>query len=126
MSLRISFAQIRECSGCKQSETGLTRSIINVLGHMDVMQKALPQYLSYTMTIAVALKRRLQYKNSYQIGKVCPIIFMKALNELCPRNIYKAKNICINENWTHLLQQNNENIIQNSNNGNESDTNSIG
>jgi len=48
---------------------------------------------------------------------------MKALNELCSRSLYKAENICINENWTHVLQENNEYIIQNANSDNESDTN---
>jgi len=76
------------------------------------------------MTIEVALKGWLQYKNAYQTGKVRPIIVMKALNELCSTSLYKAENICINENWAHVLQENNECIVQNSNNDNESDTNS--
>jgi len=49
---------------------------------------------------------------------------MKELNELCSRSLYKDENICINDNWTHVLQENNEYIIQNANSGNESDTNS--
>jgi len=56
VSLRIAFAKIRQW-GYKQSQIGLTGSIINVPVHMDVVQKALPQYLSDTMTIANALKR---------------------------------------------------------------------
>jgi hypothetical protein len=44
---------------------GLTRSIINVPVHMDIVQKALPQSMDETMTIAIALKGRLQYKNAY-------------------------------------------------------------
>jgi aspartate ammonia-lyase len=50
---------------------GLVGSIINVLVHMDVVQKSLPQFMDKTLTIVVALKRRLQYKNAYQIGRVC-------------------------------------------------------
>jgi len=102
VSLRIAFAQIRQW-GHRRSQIGLTGSIINVSVHMDIVQKSLPQYLNDTMTIAVALKRRLQYKNAYQAGKVHPIIVMKALNELCSRSLYKASNICINENWAHVL-----------------------
>jgi hypothetical protein len=56
VSLRIAFAQIRQW-GYKQSQMGLTGSIINVHVHMDIVQKALPQSMDETMTIAVALKR---------------------------------------------------------------------
>ena len=45
---------------------GLTGTIINVPIHMDVIQRALPQFVNETMTIEIALKRRLQYKNAYQ------------------------------------------------------------
>jgi hypothetical protein len=75
---------------------------------LDVVQKALPQFISNTMTIVVALKRRLQYKNAYHIGKVCVHVVMKALKELCSRALYKAKNICINENWNNVLGEGGE------------------
>jgi hypothetical protein len=55
------------------------------------------------MTIVVALKRCLQYKNAYQIGKVHVHVVMKALKELCSRALYKAENICINANWNSVL-----------------------
>ena len=48
---------------------GLIGLIINVHVHMDIVQKALPQFMNNTMTIAIALKRRLEYKNAYQTGK---------------------------------------------------------
>jgi hypothetical protein len=55
VSLRIAFAQIRQW-GYKRSQLGLTGSIINVPVQMDVVQKALPQFMDETLTIAVALK----------------------------------------------------------------------
>jgi hypothetical protein len=58
---------------------GLTGSIINVPIQLDVVKKSLPQFISDTMIIVVALKRCLQYKNSYQTGKVCVHVVMKAL-----------------------------------------------
>jgi hypothetical protein len=58
---------------------GLTGSIINVLIQLDVVQNAFPQFISDTMTIVVALKRHLQYKNAYQTGKVCVRVVMNAL-----------------------------------------------
>jgi hypothetical protein len=64
VSLRISFAQIRPWV-YKRPHMGLTRSIINVLVHLYVVQKDLPQFITNTMTIVVALKIRLRYKNAY-------------------------------------------------------------
>jgi hypothetical protein len=58
---------------------GLTRSIINVPVQLDVVQRVMPQFISDIMTIVVALKRHFQYKNAYQIRKVCVHIFMKEL-----------------------------------------------
>jgi len=56
-----------------------------------------------TITIAVALKRCLRYKNAYQTDKVCVHAVKKALKELCSRALYKAENICINANWNSVL-----------------------
>jgi hypothetical protein len=91
---------------------GLTGSIINVSIQLDVVQKALPQFMSKTMTIVVALKTSLQYKNAYHTGRVCVHIVMKTLKELCSRTLYKAENICIIENWNHVLEQGNDNSAQ--------------
>jgi hypothetical protein len=121
VSLRIAFAQIRPW-GYKRPQMGLTGSIINVHVQLDVVQKALPQFMSETMTIVVALKRRLQYKNAYQTGRVCVHIVMKALKELCSRALYKAQNICINDNWNHVLEQGNDNSAQTFDTTSEFDT----
>jgi hypothetical protein len=82
---------------------GLTRSIINVLVQLDVVQKALPQSINNTITIVVALKRRLRYKNAYRTGKVHVYAAMKSLKDLCSRSLYKAENICINVDWNNVL-----------------------
>jgi hypothetical protein len=60
----LAFSQIRPW-GYKRPQMGLTRSIINVHVQLDVVKKALPQFISDTLTIVVALKRFLQYKNAY-------------------------------------------------------------
>ena len=101
---------------------GLTRSIINVFIQLDVVQKSLPQFISDTMTIFVALKRHLQYKNAYQTGKVCVHAVMKALKELCSRALYKAWNICINENWNNVLAEEDANSVETLENASEFDT----
>ena len=72
------------------------------------MQKALPQFIRDTMTIVVALKRCLQYKNPYQTSNVCVHVFMKELKELCSRALYKAQNIYINDNWNSVLGEGND------------------
>jgi hypothetical protein len=74
------------------------------------------------MTIVVALKRRLRYKNSYQIGKVCLHVVMKALKELCSRSLYKAQNICINDNWNNVLIEEDGNSADTLKNPSEFDT----
>ena len=76
---------------------GLTGTIINVHVHMDVIQRALPQFVNETMIIEIALKRWLQYKNAYQTGKVCVKIVMQALKEQCSIHLYKTENIHINK-----------------------------
>jgi hypothetical protein len=58
---------------------GLIGSIIIVPIHLDVVQKSLPQFISDTMIIVVALKRRLRYKNVYQTCKVSVHYVMKEL-----------------------------------------------
>jgi len=78
VSLRISFAHIRPW-GYRQSQMGLTRSIVNVHVHIDVVQKAFPQFMDETMTIVDALKRQLQYKNAYKTGGVRVNIVMREL-----------------------------------------------
>jgi hypothetical protein len=89
--------------------------------HIDVVQKSLPQFMDETMTIVVALKRRLQYKNAYQTGRVRVNIVMRELKELCSRTLYKDENICINEDWNHVLEQDNVDSTQNENTNSESD-----
>jgi len=121
VSLRISFAQIRPW-GYKRPQMGLTGSIINVPVQLDVVQKALPQFISDTMTIAVALKRCLRYKNAYKIGKVHVHAVMKELKELCSRALYKAHNICINDNWNNVLAEEDANSAETLENASEFDT----
>jgi hypothetical protein len=119
--LRIAFAQIRPW-GYKLPQMGLTGSIINVHVQLDVVQKALPQFINNTITIIVALKRCLQYKNVYQIGKVRVHAIMKALKELCSRTLYKAENICINANWNSVLAKQHGNSVETLENPSDSDT----
>jgi predicted DNA-binding helix-hairpin-helix protein len=100
---------------------GLIGSIINMLVHMDIVQKALPQSMDETMTITIAFKRRLKYKNAYQIERVHVNIVPGALKELCLRTLYKDQNISINKVWVVVLQQDNKKCMEDTNYGCESD-----
>jgi hypothetical protein len=84
-------------------------------------KKSLPQFMDETMTIAVALKRRLQYKNAYHTRKVCVNIVMRALRELCSRTPYMVENISINKDWADVLEQDSKICMENTNYDRESD-----
>jgi hypothetical protein len=90
---------------------------------LDVVQKSLLQFIRDTLTIFVALKRRLQYKNVYQTCKVRVHAVMKALKELSSKSLYKAQNICINENWNNILGEEDDNSAETLENASEFYTN---
>jgi hypothetical protein len=81
----------------------------------------LPHCVDETTTITVALKIRLAYRNAYQTRKVLAFIVLKALKQLCSRQIYKYENICININWNQILESNNEEMMETTNNESESE-----
>jgi hypothetical protein len=74
------------------------------------------------MIISLALKRHFQYKNAYQTSKVHVHVVMKGLNELCSRTLYKAQNICINDNWNTVLEEGNDISAQTFETASEFDT----
>jgi len=90
VSMWIAFAQIRPWD-YKTSHMGLTGSIINVPIQRDVVQKALPQFMNETTSISITLKRRLQYKNAYQTGRVRVNIVMRALKNYVPEPCIRMK-----------------------------------
>jgi hypothetical protein len=47
---------------------------------------------------------------------------MKALKELCSRALYKAQNICINDNWNNVLAEEDANSAETLENASEFDT----
>ena len=70
---------------------GLTGSIVNVPINIEIIQKALPQSMDETTTIAGTLKRELEYSNAYQTRKVRVYIVMKDLKQLFCKQLYKYK-----------------------------------
>jgi hypothetical protein len=92
VSVRIIFAQIWEL-GYKRSQVGLTGSIINVPVNVNIIQNSLPQETNSTTTIFFALKRCLEYINTFQIGMVWPNVVMHALSKLTSTPLYIMENI---------------------------------
>jgi len=82
ISPRLAFAQIQQL-GYKKSQIALTGSVINVPSNLDIIQLALPRSVSDTMTIAVMIKRKMEYKHAFLSGNVRPKHLMIALKDLC-------------------------------------------
>lgn len=120
LSLRIAFAQIWEL-GHRRSQVGLTGSIINVPVDTNVIQRALPLPTTSTTTIAVSLKRRLEYKNAFQKGMVRPNIIMQALQELIKKILYKMEHVKLNRDWKQALQTDNKIVEKNNLNNTETE-----
>jgi len=101
---RMAFAQIRQL-GYKRSQIGLTGTIINVPSDLDKVQTALPRSLLDPMTIAIMIKRKMEYTNAYLSGNVRPRCVMIALNDLCNTPLYKSEGICINSEWEKTFDE---------------------
>lgn len=46
------------------------------------------------------------------MGKVRVYIVMKALKQLCSRQLYKSEKICINTNWDQIVEPNSEEMMK--------------
>ena len=84
---RMAFAQIMQLC-YKTAQLGLTISIINIPAYLDKIQHMFPQNLEDLMAIAVMLKRKLEYKNTYLFGNVQPMNVITTLNSLCKTMMY--------------------------------------
>ncbi|XP_059070801.1 uncharacterized protein LOC131860407 [Cryptomeria japonica] len=91
---------------------------------MDIIQTALPQSTDSTTTIAVSLKRRLEYKNAFQKGMVRPNLIMQALFQLSSTPLYKLQNVQINKDWQAIVQHNSNNQETIQTNNTDTDTDS--
>jgi hypothetical protein len=107
VSLRIAFAQIRQL-GYKRAQYGLNGTIINVSVDFDKVQVALPRQIDETKTIAVRLKRKLQYENAYEQGNVRPACVVNALTVLSKTPLYIQEKISISKDWEVLFVKNKE------------------
>lgn len=96
------FAQIHELS--HNSQLGLTSSIVNVVADTSKFQRILSRFLSNDESIVVGIKRKIEYKSTYLVGKVRPSIVMMAMNSLINTPLYTINNITINEDWLKSIQ----------------------
>lgn len=115
MAPRMAFAQIKKL-GYKGSQLSLTGTIINVPANLDKVQLAFPRSLSETMTVAMMIKRKMEYKNAYLSGNIRPKHVMLALKDLCKTTLYKKEGISIGNKWEHFfdqLTQSNDDFLSN-------------
>ena len=104
VSRRLSFAQIRQL-GYKRAQLQFTRTIINVPIDIGKVQMELPRNLDDTMTVAIMLKHKLEYKNDFLCENVCSTVVMVALNDLCKTTLYKHKGIVIDLGWQQMFNK---------------------
>jgi hypothetical protein len=79
-------------------------SIVNVLTNVNLVQTILCQLLYDNSSIAIFLKRKLDYKSIYMLGYVHSNIMIKALQELCQTPLYESVKIAIRPNLQDLVE----------------------
>jgi len=62
------------------------------------------------MTIAIILKRKIEYRNAYLFGIVQPNKVMLSLNDLCNTTLYINEKIVINNEWKNNFEQCRQNL----------------
>ena len=87
----------------KKPQLGLTRGVINVPTCINRIQSALPRNVRETDRVAVAIKRRLNFKNDYAIGRIRIHIVMKALKQLFQTMLYKLEDVKIDNEWEKVF-----------------------
>ena len=88
----MTFAQIIQL-GYKIAQSGLTRTIINILANLDRVQVEFSRRLSHYMIIAVMLERNLEYKKK--------IIYV----EMCDQNLsWPLLNTCVKLQSTKIKE----------------------
>jgi hypothetical protein len=86
-------------------------SVVNVPSNLDLIQGVLPRLPHDSSTIAIYLKRKLEYKSVYLSGFVRPNIVMKALHDLCETPLYKEGGITMNRDWKNVMENATDDII---------------
>ena len=125
VALRLPFLQIRELGRKYQKgQLGLTGGVINVPADTHRLQSILPRDINETDTVAIALKKRLMYKNAYAYGRICVYTLMKALKRLCITMLYKQENATINDSWIQFFTEiKNQDATDIDSNSDDDDTN---
>ena len=76
-----------------------------MLEDLDRVQKVLPRILSNSMTIAVMLKRKLEYKNAYLFVNIQPCNIMLDLNDLCKTPLYMSVDVTVYNKWEEVFNK---------------------
>jgi hypothetical protein len=107
VSLRIPFMQIRQLpSGGQFSVKG---NVVNVPVDIQPTIQSLPRNIDESGTIAVKLKKRLEYKSCDYSENVRPLAVICALHYLVRNSeLYKSAGIHVDENWVNEISQDND------------------
>jgi hypothetical protein len=73
-------------------------NIVNFPTNLDLVQIILPWLLYDDSSIAIFLKKKLEYKSIYMLSYVHPNIMIKVLHELCQTPLYKSAKLSIKPN----------------------------
>jgi hypothetical protein len=71
------FAQLFQLQGYEQY--GMCGNIVNVPTNFNLMQNILPRMSYDDFSIAIFLKKKIEYKSIYMLGYIHPNIVMKTL-----------------------------------------------
>ena len=69
------------------------------------IQCVLPYHIKETDTVAVAIKKRLCYKNAYSFSRIRIHMVIKALKQLCKTMLYKMEKVQIKEKWKQMFNE---------------------
>lgn len=96
VSPRMDFSQIGQLRYNNKVQIGLIHTIIDVLSYLDQVWITLPRCLYDSMTIAIILKRKFEYINSYLLVNVWQNNVIISSNDLCNTLLYENEGIFVN------------------------------
>ena len=96
---RIPFMQLRELP--RGGQISIHGNVVNIPTNVNTTVSVLPRKQDDTATIALKLKRKLEYKHHYDYETVRPNKIIDAVNWLVANSdLYKQEGININKTWT--------------------------
>lgn len=100
---RIPFMQLRELP--RGGQLSLTGTVVNVPCDVSTAVSVLPRQLDDSATIALKIKRKPEYKHSYQFETIRPNAVRDAVTYLVHHGpLYRDEGITIENDWKSVSQ----------------------